>query len=59
MPAIILIGYRGVGKSTIASEIVHKLSLKQDVCKISLDEELAKKIGNLQAFIKENGWYGW
>jgi shikimate kinase len=56
MPAIILIGYRGVGKSTIASEIVHKLSLKQDVCKISLDEELAKKIGNLQAFVKANGW---
>ncbi len=56
MNAIILIGYRGVGKSTIASEIVHKLSSKQNVCKISLDEELAQKLGNLQAFVKANGW---
>lgn len=56
MAVIILIGYRGVGKSTIASEIVKTLSEERKITKISLDEKLAEKIGNLQAFIKENGW---
>lgn len=56
MAAIVLIGYRGVGKSTIASEIVRQLSGKQSVKKISLDDKLTEKLGNLQTFIKENGW---
>ena len=56
MAVIILIGYRGVGKSTIASEIVKTLSKEHEITKISLDEKLADKIGNLQAFIKANGW---
>lgn len=56
MAVIILIGYRGVGKSTIASEIVKNLSKEHEITKVSLDEKLADRIGNLQAFIKENGW---
>ncbi|HBD94471.1 MAG: hypothetical protein A2015_06435 [Spirochaetes bacterium GWF1_31_7] len=52
MNCIILIGYRGVGKSTIAKAVAAKLECKQ----ISLDTLLSEKIGNLQAFIKENGW---
>lgn len=57
MAAIILIGYRGVGKSAVASEIVKLLSERKcPAVKISLDDELAAKLGNLQAFIKENGW---
>ena len=57
MNAIILIGYRGVGKSTIASKITELLSLKgHTAIKVSFDEELATNIGNLQTFIKENGW---
>ncbi len=56
MAVIILIGYRGVGKSTIASEIVKTLSKEHEITKVSLDEKLADRIGNLQAFIKENGW---
>ena len=53
MNAIILIGYRGVGKSTIASKITELLSLKGHAIKVSFDEELAANIGNLQTFIKE------
>lgn len=56
MAAIILIGYRGVGKSAIASEIMKRLSEKMSVEKISLDDELTKRLGNLQTFIKRNGW---
>lgn len=56
MAAIILIGYRGVGKSTIASEIVKQLSDKHSAVKISFDDELTGRLGNLQTFIKENGW---
>ena len=56
MAVIILIGYRGVGKSTIASEIVKTLSKEHEITKVSLDEKLADRICNLQAFIKENGW---
>lgn len=49
---IILIGYRGVGKSTISDSIAAKSDLK----KLSLDTVLAERIGNLQAFIKQYGW---
>lgn len=57
MAAIILIGYRGVGKSAVASEIIKQLSEnKFSAMKISLDDELAVKLGNLQTFIKKNGW---
>ena len=39
MAVIILIGYRGVGKSTIASEIVKTLSKEHEITKVSLDEK--------------------
>lgn len=52
MSNIILIGYRGVGKSTIAGKLAGKLEKKA----LSLDDTLREKIGNLQDFIKKNGW---
>lgn len=52
MNCILLIGYRGVGKSTIAEIITDKLDFK----KISLDKLLSEEIGGLQDYIKKFGW---
>ncbi len=52
MNSIILIGYRGVGKSAVSAALSETLKLD----KISVDDELKNKLGNLQDFIKLNGW---
>lgn len=52
MSNIILIGFRGVGKSTIAE----KLALRLGKRAVSLDEVMKDELGNLQDFIKANGW---
>lgn len=52
MNSIILIGYRGVGKSAVSSALSETLKLE----KVSVDDELRNKLGNLQDFIKLNGW---
>lgn len=52
MNNIVLIGYRGVGKSTIGKLLASKLNNSL----VSLDNVLREKVGDLQAFIKTNGW---
>ncbi|MCG8572346.1 MAG: shikimate kinase [Spirochaetes bacterium] len=52
MKNIILIGYRGVGKSTIAQKLAeHFLSPM-----LSLDECIKEQVGDLQQFIQREGW---
>lgn len=52
MSNIILIGYRGVGKSTISKKLAERLAMKA----ISLDDEMKGEVGNLQDYIRANGW---
>ncbi len=50
---LILIGYRGTGKSSVAGILGEKLGKKV----ISVDEEIVKKIGmTISAFVEKNGW---
>lgn len=55
---VILIGYRGVGKSTIAGFVEKRISslLNWDTETLSLDQLLASRVGNLQRFIQDEGW---
>lgn len=49
---IILIGYRGVGKSSVSKLLSERL----DYERLSTDEMLAIRFGNLQEYIKNCGW---
>jgi 3-dehydroquinate dehydratase/shikimate dehydrogenase len=49
---IYLIGYRGTGKTSV-SEMLGK-KMKKEV--IHLDDEIEKKIGNIDRFVKTFGW---
>ncbi|MEK6809289.1 MAG: shikimate dehydrogenase, partial [Nanoarchaeota archaeon] len=54
---IILIGYRGAGKTSVAEILARKLSKKM----VSTDAEIAKHIGegykgDISAFVQANGW---
>ncbi len=49
---ILLIGYRGSGKTTIAKILAKKLNLKR----MSSDEIFTQKNGPIENFVKENGW---
>ena len=49
---IVLIGYRGSGKTSIANELGKKLNRKV----ISTDKEIEKKVGKINDFIEKNGW---
>lgn len=49
---IVLMGYRGTGKTTIAIELGKKLNRKV----ISTDKEIEKKVGKIGIFVKKNGW---
>ncbi|HLC65227.1 MAG TPA: shikimate kinase [Candidatus Nanoarchaeia archaeon] len=50
---IILIGYRGTGKSACGRIIAEKLKMRL----VSTDEEIVKKVGmTISAFVEENGW---
>ncbi len=50
--SIIIIGYRGVGKTTIAKILAEKLSRKVT----STDEEMVKRVGNMTEFVRLQGW---
>ncbi|MBN1157320.1 shikimate dehydrogenase [Candidatus Woesearchaeota archaeon] len=52
MSSIILIGYRGTGKSAVAKCLAAKLRMKS----VSTDDEIVKKVGNISRFVKKNGW---
>jgi len=52
MPNIILIGYRGTGKTTIAKNLGEKLGLLI----INIDEEIKKQIGSINESVKKHGW---
>ncbi len=50
---IVLIGYRGTGKSTLAKEIAERLSMKV-VC---MDEEIVKREGmSIPEIVETHGW---
>ncbi len=50
---IVLIGYRGSGKTTIGKILSNKLGLKY----ISTDEEIVRRTGkSIPEFVKEHGW---
>lgn len=49
---IVLMGYRGTGKTSIAKYLVKKLGRKV----ISTDMEIEKKVGKISDFAKDNGW---
>ncbi|MAE43221.1 shikimate kinase [Candidatus Woesearchaeota archaeon] len=49
---IILIGYRGSGKTTIATELSNKLGFPI----ISIDEEIKKRIGSINESVEKHGW---
>ena len=52
MNNIYFIGYRGVGKSTIAEALGKRLA--KDV--VHMDEVLKKRIGPIDTFAEKNGW---
>jgi len=49
---IVLMGYRGAGKTHTAAYLAEKLGRKV----ISTDAEIEKKVGKIRDFIKSNGW---
>src|SRR3989338_5718765 len=51
MPNIVLIGYRGCGKSSTAEELSQKLGCAA----IHTDAELERKIGPIVSFVRKNG----
>ena len=52
MPNIVLMGYRGSGKTYTARYLAKKLGRKI----ISTDKEIEKKVGKISDFVKKNGW---
>lgn len=52
MGNIILIGYRGVGKTTLAKELSKKLKIPI----ISTDAEISRIVGNINYFVQKKGW---
>jgi shikimate kinase len=52
---IILVGYRGTGKSAVARELAHAMGL----IVVSLDVELQRKVGkSIPEIVEEIGWPG-
>jgi shikimate kinase len=52
---IVLIGYRGTGKSVVGELLARKLNRET----ISMDAEIVKKAGmSIPAFVDKNGWPG-
>jgi len=50
---IVLIGYRGTGKSVVGELLAQKLNLET----ISMDAEIVKKAGmSIPEFVEQNGW---
>jgi shikimate kinase len=50
---IVLIGYRGTGKSVVGELLTHKLNRET----ISMDAEIVKKAGmTIPEFVEQNGW---
>jgi shikimate kinase len=50
---IVLIGYRGTGKSVVGHLLARKLNRET----ISMDEEIVKKVGMpILEFVEQNGW---
>jgi len=49
---IVLMGYRGSGKTSIAKELGKKLNRKV----ISTDNEIEKQVGPIKDFIEKSGW---
>lgn len=49
---IVLMGYRGVGKTSVAEYLAKKLGRKV----ISTDKEIEKKVGKINGFVRNNGW---
>jgi len=50
---IVLIGYRGTGKSVVGKLLAQKLNRET----ISMDEEIVKKAGmSIPDFVEQNGW---
>ncbi|MDO8480464.1 MAG: shikimate dehydrogenase [Nanoarchaeota archaeon] len=52
MSRIVLIGFRGSGKSTVAKLLAKRLGLPL----ISTDREFVKRNGTIERFVKRNGW---
>ena len=52
---VVLVGYRGTGKSVVAQQLAVRLGLKV----VSLDEELQQKAGKgIPEVVQERGWPG-
>lgn len=52
---IVLVGYRGTGKSVVARRLAHRLGL----ISVSLDEEIEKREGErIPAIVERKGWKG-
>ncbi len=52
---VVLVGYRGTGKSVVAQQLAVRLGLKV----VSLDEELQRKAGKgIPDVVQERGWPG-
>ena len=52
---VVLVGYRGTGKSVVAQQLAARLGLKV----VSLDEELQRKAGKgIPEVVQERGWPG-
>ena len=49
---IVLIGYRGTGKTAISKILENKLKLKR----VSTDEEIVKKYGPIPKIVENKGW---
>lgn len=49
---IILIGYRGTGKSVVADSL-QKIT---NMSKISIDDKIVRKYGQIPDFVKKHGW---
>ncbi|MBI2548394.1 shikimate dehydrogenase [Candidatus Woesearchaeota archaeon] len=49
---IILIGYRAVGKSSVAQLLGKKLQMPI----VSTDQEIEKRVGNIETYISAQGW---
>jgi len=52
MPNIVLMGYRGSGKTHTARCLAKKLNRKM----LGTDKEIEKKVGKINDFVKKNGW---
>jgi|TARA_B100001971_G_C18267438_1_gene594870 shikimate kinase len=52
MNNIVLMGYRGTGKTAVAEELGEKLNKKI----ISIDKEIEKKTGSIKDYVEKNGW---